>query len=267
MLLDLMKRFGSDFISCFLSLIACFFLMRLDKERDEKLGISEKHVIRDQDKFSFTGVRNLGSLYWLILFSSTMVNASIFCFTFKSSSFFQDRFEFDAIQAGLFISIVYFTGMVLCPIAGILTDLFGKKGIFINVSTSLIFLVHCLFILTPDSYRPILPIFYLALFGLGYAFYTTISLVALANVVNEKSLGTAFGIFFSISYLRLVIGPLIIGYIQENTEKYHGYYWVSVFLAVIALIGLVSGISAYLIDLNGAGAIDKISEIMKKPYN
>lgn len=244
------------FLTCVLSLLACVFLMNLDKKRDKLLGITEKHVVRDEDKFTFSGMKNLGPLYWFMVLNSTMVYSSIYCFTFVSSSYYQDRFSFDSVQAGFIISIVFFTGMIFCPIAGIFTDKFGQKGALLIISAACVGLVHCLFIWTQDSYRPILPIFYLLLLGLGYSIYTTVFWAAMSNVVQGKSLGTAFGLSFSVSNLGLVIGPLVVGYIQENTEKDHGYYWVSVFLAILALIGFISGVIVYVLDANGPGVID-----------
>ena len=245
------------FWMCIISVISVIFMNRIDRKRDEMLGITSKHVIREEDKFSFSGMKNLGSIYWVMVANNVAVYCSIYCFTFVSSHYYQHRFGYDSVQAGFIISIVFFTGMVFCPVAGIFADRLGKRGLMIIAATVLVMLVHVFFLLTPDSTRPILPIFYLVVLGVGYAVYTTVIWASISYVVPARFLGTAFGLGFAASNTGLVIGPLVVGYIQDNTEKHGGYFWVSVFLALLGAIGVATAIIIYIMDIVKGGAINK----------
>ena len=146
--------------------------------------------------------------------------------------------------------------MIFCPIAGIFSDKFGKRGLLLITSAIFVTIAHILFLLTPDTDKPIFPIFYLVMLGIGYAICTTVIWACVSYSVSSDCLGTAFGMGFALNNSALVAGPLIIGSLIENTDRQHGYFWASAFLAALGVIGIISGLIIYFKDIENGGLLD-----------
>ena len=83
-----------------------------------------------------------------------VVYIDVSCFNNVASNFFQKRFDYNTQESGLIISITYIVAALLCPIFGSLVDKIGRRVILILFSATSITLVHLMFLLTPDSYKP-----------------------------------------------------------------------------------------------------------------
>jgi MFS family permease len=193
-----------------------------------------------------------------MIVNTVVVYASIFCFTFISSSYFQDRFGFTSIEAGFIISITFFVSIACCPISGILADKYGKRGLQLMISSILVFVTHVLFAITPGSHKNLVPIFYLIMLGIGFAIYSTVFWSGIAYIIPKGLLGTGFGLAFAFSNHGLIVGPLVVGYLKEHTEKDKGYFWVSVFLGAFAAVGVISSVILYVMDMAGLQKLDMV---------
>ena len=69
-------------------------------------------------------------------------------------------------------------------------------------------------------------------------------------------LGTAFGIVFAASNAGLVIGPLVVGFLQENTTEQGGFFWVSIFLIFQGTVGLMAAVVIYVYDMMHSKILD-----------
>ena len=179
----------------------------------------------------------------------------MYCFSAIASGYFQERFDYSTVESGSIMSITYGVSVILCPIIGIITDKIGKRGFLLIASAIFLTTFHVLLIITPDSHKPIYPIFYFVLFGIGYSINVTVVWSAITYVLDKNIIGTAFGVAYCFSNMGLVIVPICIGYIQENTTKEHGYFWVSCFLAMLGIIGLFAAIFIFIFDLKHGGIL------------
>ena len=105
---------------------------------------------------------------------------------------------------------------------------------------------------------------YLVIYGLGFSLFNAVYWAALGYVVDSAILGTANGTMFSLRSIGLVVVPIMNGYIVENTDKYHGYFWVSFLLAILAGSGCVTGIFVYLHDMRFGAVLNAINPITAK---
>ena len=62
----------------------------------------------------------------------------------------------------------------MCPVVGHLVDKIGKRVIMIIAAALMVTFAHILFAVTPDSFRPVYPIFYLVILGFAYSVYVTV---------------------------------------------------------------------------------------------
>ena len=94
--------------------------------------------------------------------------------------------------------------------------------------------MHVAFLLTPDSNRPIYPIFYMVVLGLGYSIYASVIWASISSIIEHKVAGTVT----AIQNFSLAVGPIIVGLIQENSSKDGGYFWVSFFFVMVGICGI-----------------------------
>ena len=251
---------------CVASFIGAIFLNFLDKKRSTLLASSKNNEIPESERFHWKDIKEFSLLFWILQANSILVNVAVYCFRYISSGFYQERFGFDEETSGNIISITFFLTAVFCPPIGYLTDRIGKRAVFLIISAVCICMFHLSCLFTPNADKPIYPIFYLALLGLGYAIYMTVYWAAISYIVEPKLIGTALGISYTFSNLGLVVVPIFVGYLQDNTHKDHGYYWVSLLLAVLASIGIFTNLLAYYLDMKNGGmlnAADPLTAQMK----
>lgn len=241
---------------CLMSLVLGIFLGAIDKKRDQKLGIKEKRKLPDSEKMKLADLKTFGFSLWMICVNCFVVYICVSCFNNIASNFYQTRFKYSTTESGMIISITYAVAAILCPIFGKLVDKVGRRVILIIFSACCVCSVHVMFLLTPDGDRPIYPIFYMMLLGLGYSIYASVMWASIPYLVEPKTIGTAFGVATSIQNLGLGIGPLIVGAIKEGSSKDHGYYWVTFFFVMMGLVGVASAISIYINDMRTGGILN-----------
>lgn len=241
---------------CVFSLVLGILLGTIDRKRDQKMGIKEKRKLPDSEKMKLADLKTFGFSLWMICINCFVVYICVSCFNNIASNFYQTRFKYSTSESGMIISITYAVAAVLCPIFGKLVDKVGRRVILIIFSACCVCSVHVMFLLTPDSDRPIYPIFYMILLGLGYSIYASVMWASIPYLVEPKTIGTAFGVATSIQNLGLGIGPLIVGAIKEGSTKDHGYYWVTFFFVMMGLVGVASAISIYINDIRTGGVLN-----------
>ena len=240
---------------CAFSLLCAVFQNIIDKRKDKILGIAEKMHLPASEKFRFRDIKDFGISYWFLCLNCLFVYMDIVCFNNIASNYFQKRFQYSSIEAGSIISITYIVAVIVCPIFGRVVDKIGRRVDFIVFSSFLVALVHVCFLVTPESNKPVYPILYLAFMGLGYSIYATVLWSCIPYLVTKKASGTAFGMTTAILSFGAGIGPLFVGYIQENTTKDKGYFWVSFFFVAVGILGTTTSVMLYINDLRTGGVL------------
>ncbi len=76
-------------------------------------------------------------------------------------------------------------------------------------------------------------------------------------VVDDQVVGTGYGIAFCCENMGSIFGPLIVGWISDANKvgKITDYYWVSMFLAGGAAIGLLMNVTLIFVDIADGGVL------------
>ena len=249
---------------CILSLIASLVFNCIDKKKDVLLGVIGKVHIPASEKFKFKDIKLFGFSFWCLCINCAALYIDVSCFNNIASNYFQERFGYDTIEAGSIISTTYLVAAILCPVFGRIVDKVGRRVDFILLSSFIITLVHIAFLLTPESNKPIYPIFYMVFLGLGYSIYATVIWASISFLVVNKAMGTAIGIAVSIQNFGLAVGPLFVGYIQQETTKDKGYYWVSFFFVIVGTLGIFTSILLYVNDLKTGAVLHSKQPVLAK---
>lgn len=165
------------------------------------------------------------------------------------SDMLQLKYSMSEKKAGFFFGLPYLMSVVLLPLIGRLSDHIGMRIksvilsslIFIATFTTSMLMPSC----TDSCYNELYSI---VLLGLGYSLYVANIFPCIPFVVEEKVLGSAYGISITMINVALSISPSIIGYLQDNTSREFGYYWVMCYFAGMNVLGLILHLIIHCVD-------------------
>ncbi len=149
----------------------------------------------------------------------------------------------------------------MAPLFGLVSDKYGKRIKVIILSIVFLLVGHSLFAFLPSYEEPnyivILPLFCIGLF---YSIYLANIWVCYSLVVDEKLIGTAYGLGMSILNIGLSIVPMIVGYLHDyfkDLDNKSGYFSVSLFFIFVSTLAFISAIGLHYHDISHNKILDK----------
>lgn len=186
-----------------------------------------------------------------------MVNIGMWYLSFNSfvnisSSFAQSKFLYDDVTAGYLASFIHILAAVFCPTIGIIIDFIGKRPLMVFIAGGFNALGFLYFAFLPEKVDSnIAAIFGYLTIGLGYSFFAAASWPMISYVVERQTVGTATGIGFCFQAIGILVGSLIVGAISVASKNEKGevqYFYVCIFLAVCAMIAMLSSVYIFIYD-------------------
>lgn len=236
---------------CIGSLLVTILVINIDKSREVQTHVPTASGFR---------LRNLSSLdriFFLLMANAVCMGCSIYSFSYIASGFLQDRFGFSTVEAGSIMSVSFFVSAFLSPIVGVLADKYGKRAGMMILANGLVLFFQGFWMWFGDNVGIGFIIVAFVELGIAFSIYVTVFWSSLACVVSEQVSGTAFGLVYSVENLALVVVPIVVGFIQENTQRDKGYFWVNGFLATLSVFGLACASLVYFIDIQGKGVLNR----------
>eukprot|EP00483_Globobulimina_turgida_P012204 UN12226 len=139
----------------------------------------------------------------------------------------------------------YLISAICVPFFGYMCDRLGKRCQLLIVSSCALMLAHAIF----AWFTWINPIIALTLMGISYSIYASAIWPAVALVVKESKLGTAYGFITSVQNGGLAIFPIIVGSLtQSDKHPKSEYHYVEVFFFGLALFGVAVGFLLWFLD-------------------
>ena len=245
-------------VLCLGSLLGTMFVINIDKSREllTHAPIGSGFRLRD--------LWGLDSVFLLLMANVVCMGSSIYCFSYIASGFLQDRFGYSAIEAGSLMSISFFVSAFLSPFVGVLADKWGKRAGMMVLANGLVLGFQVFWMGVGDGIGTWGVVVAFVELGVAFAIYVTVFWSSLACVVSESVAGTALGLVYSVENVALVVVPVVIGFIQENTQRDKGYFWVNGFLGVVSVVGLGCAGLVYLVDGQGKGLLSRTVSKNKK---
>lgn len=124
---------------------------------------------------------------------------------------------------------------------------------------------HALQILIPDCddgcIRGVIPALML---GFSYSTFSSILWSHVARVVENRLLGTAFGLYTLVVNIEFCFTPVIVGWLQEHTAAQQGFMWSEIFFGIMGFCALICNLMMYGYDLKSKKAekTNKRNEIL-----
>ncbi|MCP4219100.1 MAG: major facilitator superfamily domain-containing protein 1 [bacterium] len=182
---------------------------------DKKHSSSEKtgSLLDADERFNFGDItallKNKSFLY--ISFLCVTFYSAVFPFLSYCPDFLHNKFGFSLKSSGDLSSVIIWGTIVFTPLFGLLADLKGKRATLMFYGSGMLLVAHLTLSLT--SLTP-----YIAMFVIGIAFSLVPAAMwpGVARLVDEKRLGTAYGIMTSIQNLGLFAFPILAGWLTDK---------------------------------------------------
>ena len=228
-------------VTVILVIIGCaafLVYLRLDKKKEEGMGSGETPA--PVDKIIFRDIFKYPASFWYVSFLCLAFYSMIFPFVAFSSLFLQKKFGLSPGQAGFYGSFVYMATAVITPLFGLFLDRVGKRATIMLFGSLAI--VPCHLALGLTRFSPLLP-----MIGLGVSFSLVASALwpSLPLLIEEKRLGTAFGLTTLIQNVGLTVFPWAAG---KLTDTAGGDYKNS--LLMFAGLGVVAVVLSVLLRMS-----------------
>jgi MFS family permease len=234
--------------ACLLSTAFLFFVfyslidLKLDRQIKYKLEVDESEKFRISDILK---IIKIPSFIYITLLCVTFYSA-FFPFLKYATDLLHNKFSLTTSYAGRLTSIPIFFTVLFTPFFGWIADNKGKSASMMIYSSILLILAHMT--LTFTQVNPVIP---MALLGISFSLIPAAMWPAVAKIINQKRLGTAYGIMFSVQNFGLWLFPILIGFILDRTNPgitakmveegmaRYNYTYAILMLGIIGIVGVV----------------------------
>ena len=240
------------FLFCFLSFLAGFVVCYIDKKYDYLSEKYEKH----NKKIEIKDLKQLESRFWLITFQSCLIFGAYTAFVSNENHIFSRLFLISSETAGLYLMIIYVISMIFPPFIGKWTDKYGKKTILALIINICFILCILITIFLPKDVNHGIMSIPLILHGIFLASFFPITWSCIPLIIEQRMLGTAYGVLTSFVNLNQSVSPIIFGLIEDRTNS--NYFWALVFVNFQSILALFGSVLLIMVDSYKDGILDKI---------
>ena len=233
---------------CLFSVLCNLVFNLMDRHGEKELALSKPEA---GDKIVFSDVKKFSSSYWLVVLLCVTFYSAIFPFTALATDMFHSKWGLPLVSAssGSFLSQVFFNfthmfttapgvtsiviaaSMIFAPFAGDLVDRIGKRATLMVVGSLVLIPAHLLMGITHWN-----PIPMMILLGAAFVLVPAAMWPSVPLVVEEKRVGTAFGLMTAVQNIGLGLFPLLNGWLRDKTGTYTS---TQIMFAGLGIAGLI----------------------------
>jgi MFS family permease len=233
---------------CGFSLLCNLVYNGMDRYGERKLDLPRPGA---GDKIVFGDIAKFGASYWYVALLCVTFYSAIFPFTALAPDLFHTKWNIPAVvehgggffyqvfasflhmfsTAGGMTSIIIFASMVCAPFAGGLVDRIGRRATLMVFGSLLMIPAHLVMGITHWD-----PIPSMIVLGAAFVLVPAALWPSVPLVVEEKRVGTAFGLITAIQNVGLMTFPWLAGRLIDVT---HGYTASQVMFSSLGVAGLV----------------------------
>jgi MFS family permease len=189
----------------------------LDKKLDAQEGAGEAGG-GEEEAFHFS---DLGKIlcnkgFWLVSLLCVLFYSGVFPFLKYAVNMMQSKLHISAAAGGMIAGLLPVGTIILTPILGNYLDTKGKGASMMILGAALMTLAHLTFALAPLN----VPLAVAAIVVLGVAFSLVPASMwpSIPKIVEERYLGSAYGLVFLIQNWGLGIFPGLVGLVLEKVN-------------------------------------------------
>jgi MFS family permease len=224
-------------------IIYMMFDTRISRGREKEISL-----IESDEEFRFSDITALlknRSYIYIILLCVTFYSA-VFPFQAYTPDLLHNKFGLSIAVSGTLSSLIIWGTIIFTPLFGLFVDKKGKRASLMLIGSFLLVVVHLTLSLT--SITPYVPMFIL---GIAFSLVPAAMWPSVALIVDERRIGTAYGIMASLQNLGLWAFPILAGYILDATNPgiteemlaqgtaSYDYTWTVMMFAILGVFGFV----------------------------
>jgi len=251
---------------CLFSVLCNLVYWAMDRHGEKVLALPKPE---GSDKIVFSDIGKFNSSFWFVTLLCVTFYSAIFPFTALATDMFHDKWGFPLTSAAtgsfnflrIYItvpvvkiiivfmfkvsdnflhmfstapgitSIVIFASMVFAPFAGDLVDRIGKRATLMVVGSLMLIPAHLIMGITHWN-----PIPSMVVLGAAFVLVPAAMWPSVPLVVDEKRVGTAFGLMTAIQNLGLGLFPFLNGKLRDVTGTYTA---TQIMFAALGMVGLI----------------------------
>jgi len=214
----------------FVSFMLFFVFSALDRSKD-KYFVKEK-LVGEDEKFVFKDIFAFRPSFWYVSLLCMTFYSAIFPFTAFSTVFLQEKFGFSAVKGGFYTSLVITGTIIFTPLFGLVCDKIGKRATMMILGSLLLVPIHLSLGLTHFA-----PALAMIILGISFSLVPAAMWPSIPIMVEEKRLGTAFGLMTLIQNAGLTLFNWVAG---KLTDVAGGDYTHTILMfASLGFVGLI----------------------------
>ncbi|GHT10367.1 MFS transporter [Bacteroidia bacterium] len=192
-----------------------FFIYTFMEKELEKEDLATESEPEESFKLADLGLILKNKGFWLIAVLCVLFYSCVFPFLKFATSFMIHKFHVPEELAGSIPSLLPFGTLLLTPVFGSIYDKKGKGATIMVIGAALLIFVHVLFSI-PALNNWIVAVALMIILGIAFSLVPSAMWPALAKIIPEKQLGSAYAMTFYIQNIGLMCVPLLIGKVLEN---------------------------------------------------
>lgn len=201
------------------------------------------------DKVVFSDIFKFGVSYWYIVALCITFYSAIFPFQTFAVKFFMEAHGTSRELGGFLSSMLTLFAMIATPLFGLMVDKIGKRSLFMMFGSILLVPVYLMMAYTHISlYVP------MAMMGIAFSLIPGIMWPSVSYLVEEKKLGTAYGLMTLIQNIGLAGFNFLVGWANDfsaaSATNPGGY---SLGMWIFSSLGFIGFLFAYLLRRNETG--------------
>ena len=250
---------------CLFSVVCNLVFVVMDKHGEKVLSLPRAGA---GDTIVFADLKKFNSSYWYVVLLCVTFYSAIFPFTALATDMFHEKWAIPLVNAtsgGLLTRVFYnFThmfntapgitsiaiaaSMIFAPFAGDLVDRLGRRASLMVLGSLLMIPAHLLLGITHWS-----PIPMMVMLGAAFVLVPAAMWPSVPLVVEEKRVGTAFGLMTAIQNLGLGLFPYLNGKLRDVTGTYTS---TQIMFACLGMAGLVFAFLLLRADKRNGGVLE-----------
>jgi MFS family permease len=209
---SLHQVFWASALFCALAVLSFIAYMLLEKAKEMP---REEVPKEEQETIALRDVLHFPRSFWYISTLCFLFYSCIFPFTAFSTDFFHEKWGFDQTYASRISSIIIFFSMICTPIFGALVDRYGKRASVMVLGSLMLIPTYLVM-----GFTRITPIYAMSVMGIAFSLVPAAMWPSLPLLIDEKRLGSAYGLMTMLQNIGLALFPFVIGWVRDATGGY-----------------------------------------------
>ena len=190
----------------------------MDKKLDKETGGIE---LAPEDEFKISDLGKILSNPGFLAIAGLCVlfYSAIFPFQKFATEMLSSKLNVEIELASRYVSYFPIGAMALTPVIGAILDYFGKGATMMIYGAILLTISHLIFALVPEaSFTPAVAILTIVILGTAFSLVPASMWPSIPKIVEDRYLGSAYGLIFYIQNIGLLLVPILIGFALSTSN-------------------------------------------------